>query len=390
MTFRGWVRLSMLAALAGACSSRTDSDSETHFVCSANEECRAKFGDGYGCVESSCERVVRTSSHADASVEPPSDSTISPLAPRDARTDGSQCAAVRFAGELIAQNVYVLLDESLDMGNLVSGSIGSWWTGAVDGIERFVFSSNAESVNMALKYFPVGISPDACIASRFEQPDVPFVTLPGTGGAIINSIGSRVTFGLASTGPALKAGIAHAKSTSQGTAGQEFKVVLITSGPPLDCDPKSSSELADLAASGLAATPPIRTYVIALDDSAAVFDPVAAAGGTNRAIAVTGGDVASAVHDAIVSIVTGVRCDISLPPMPDGGALDPALIQLSYGLLDGGAAPITRVDGVSDCATLTRDGWYFDDSGASKRAVLCPDLCDHPRSRRLDVLLGCR
>src|SRR6185436_18250238 len=114
------------------------SDSETHFACRADDECRTKLGDGYGCIENVCEKVPMTTAEAScdaascgAPVTDGSNDSPGFLTPVPRPTqDGSQCTQVAYAGERIAQNVYVLLDESLGMSEAIPGKTETWWEAA--------------------------------------------------------------------------------------------------------------------------------------------------------------------------------------------------------------------------------------------------------------------
>jgi hypothetical protein len=125
------------------------------------------------------------------------------------------------------------------------------------------------------------------------------------------------------------------------------------------------------------------TFVIALGDASSLFDPVAAAGGTNSAFAITGGNVRRAVADAL-AIIAGVRvpCTFDITQVvPAGITFDPSLVSVAFDIPNRDPSPVTRVQNAADCANHDRDGWYFD--GAAKQVVICPDLCNLPRAHLL-------
>ena len=426
MTFRGWALLSMLVSVAACTSKSGGSDSETHFVCSIDDECRAKFGEGYGCVEHSCGKVVRLSGFAcdagttipcagpgnctgtrvcgapgqcvcdtppaDAAIEASADASVGVLPPLNPglNWDSGGCTRQRYAVELIAQNLYVTLDQSLFMADVVPGSSSTWWQGAVAGIQAFSTSPIAEPARIAVQYFPLA-SPDSCTAA-YDQPDVDFTDAFTSAAAIAASLSAHSPVsGLPSQGPALIGAIDHTKAITQPT--QLAKVVLITKSAPSQCEPRNPADLAALAASGFAGSPSVATYVIGLDMSPLVYGPVATAGGTKQVLSIMGGDVQQQVRDAF-DVVMGfdgtTGCELQFRGPGNGGGFDPSLLELSYEVGDGGSSVVTRVAGPSECAGLTRDGWYVDNPSAPTKVVLCPDLCAHPPSFNRDIVYGCR
>jgi hypothetical protein len=302
--------------------------------------------------------------------------------------DGSQCTQITYAGERIAHNVYVLLDESLGMSDAIPGKTETWWEAASGGVEDFVRSAIAP--DLAIQYFPLGSAPASCVAP-YDQPDVDF-SPAGNSQAHITSLRAQTPHGLSSPGPALKGGIDHLRALSVGRGTELWSVVLIAKGAPAECDPMTVTEMAVLAAAGAAGSPPVRTYVIALGAGSS-FDEVAVAGGTNQAISITGGDVFQQVRDAF-DVVLGFGgmpgCELSLPPSGlSVETIDPSLIKVYYEGAGGLAMILTRVADAGACAGVYRNGWYFDDPSAPTKIVFCPDLCAHPPGYDRGILYGC-
>jgi hypothetical protein len=133
----------------------------------------------------------------------------------------------------------------------------------------------------------------------------------------------------------------------------------------------------------------VSTYVIAVGDAAPLFDPVAAAGGTTSAFAITGGNVRKAVSEALASIVTyqpPCAVDVNQLGLPRS-TKDTSLVTVAFEYDDGGAKDVTRVQSAADCPNHARDGWYVNESKG--QVVLCPDLCAHPRAN-IRFEYGCR
>lgn len=380
--------------LAVACTTGgTGRDSETHFVCRADDECRTKFGSGYGCVEQTCEKTVRGSGFAcdagpcvTAVADAATDATKEAqgvLNPTPRPPDAGNCTRVTLVGELLRQNLFVVLDQSISMADPVPSSSGTWWEGAVAGIQDFSTSLIAAPAHIAIQYFPLGSSPAESCTAAYDQPDVDFADTPTNPDVLAASLSAHSPGGLPAQGPALSAAIDHTRAITQPT--QLAKVVLITKSAPSQCEPMTPSGLATVAASGLAGSPSVATYVMGLDMSPLVYGPVVTAGGTNNVLSVTEGDVRRQVRDAFDVVMgfeatSGPQCEIDISGLDGGHPTDPSLVDIFYELDRGMISEVTLVRSASECAGLDRDGWYFDDPTAPKKAILCPEQCAHPRS----------
>jgi hypothetical protein len=102
--------------------------------------------------------------------------------------------------------------------------------------------------------------------------------------------------------------------------------------------------------------------------------PVAEAGQTEGAFRITGGDVVSAISDAIYDCVYSVTadqaCTAGLLPVADGTTpfdWSRTIVAVS-GLL------LPQVAGADSCDS-TRGGWYYDDPAAPTQISLCSCSC---------------
>jgi hypothetical protein len=384
---------SALALLAVGCASKSGYDSETHFFCRADVDCRNRFGDEYGCVASACKKVVlREAATQNPRAETPVDAGGDApgfLDPLVRRPDANDCFEMTVRPELIHHNIYVLLDNSLAMRSTIPGGTDTWAKSVADGIEGFVEGSYSEAVSMAIQAFPLGSAPDSCTAP-YDQPAVELTRLPTNATSITSWLTSLPPpEGVAPTGPALQGGIAYLKAAGSPQSVDFYSVVLIASDSPAGCEPGPQGDMQALAAAGFGGTPRVSTYVIALGGVAISFDFIAAAGGTGQATPVVNGDVRRQVKDAFEGIMgAGVRCEINLPVGITTGRVDAARLDLSFDVVDG-STPITRVGQASDCGSLDRDGWYVDSETAPTKILMCPELCAHPPSRYYHVRYGC-
>jgi len=120
----------------------------------------------------------------------------------------------------------------------------------------------------------------------------------------------------------------------------------------------------------------IRTYVLGVGPLLDNLDQIAAAGGTERAYLVQGGDVGAEVLTALNRIrgAAAIPCDLALPEPPLGQSLALDAVNLEYAGDDCQVTPFSAVQGAAACGT--EDGWYYDDPSAPQRIQLCPRSCE--------------
>jgi hypothetical protein len=70
-----------------------------------------------------------------------------------------------------------------------------------------------------------------------------------------------------------------------------------------------------------------------------------------------------------------LSCEFDIPT-PDGGMLDPTLVNVSVASPTG-ATGLVKVSGPTGC---TSGGWYYDDETAPTKVLLCPSSCDAAQS----------
>jgi hypothetical protein len=83
-------------------------------------------------------------------------------------------------------------------------------------------------------------------------------------------------------------------------------------------------------------------------------------------------------------------CDYAIPPI-DGGALDPALVNVAY--TKGGTQDqvvIPKATGGLPCAG---EGWVYDDQAHPSKVILCDGTCStlqRDRMAAIEIVFGCR
>jgi hypothetical protein len=246
-------------------------------------------------------------------------------------------------------------------------------------------------LEIGIQFFPLGTAP--CQAD-YATPEVELMPL-ATGAAVINAaIAAHSPSGLAATGPALESAIAHMKAVAPTHPNEVLSVSLVTESRPADCQPSAIADLATIAASGMAADPRVRTFVIALGEASTLFDPVARAGGTSASIVVPSDNISSGVNDALSKVFFPQEyCAYDIASLvPPGATLDPNLVSVSFprGLPDGGTIEAPLIQNPSDCASaaIQRNGWSVHPFVADT-IVLCGWSCMH-FSADVRIAYGCR
>lgn len=100
-----------------------------------------------------------------------------------------------------------------------------------------------------------------------------------------------------------------------------------------------------------------------------------------------------AVATAVVRTAR-VACELTLPK-PDGGVVDPGLVNVR--VTDGLKPPLTvpKVTDVAACGS--GEGWYYDAATPPTKVTLCPTSCENAQAKpgpgvnipKVEVLLGC-
>ena len=332
-------------AACTSCSGDSGSGSESNFLCTTDADCPRG-----ACVNKICDPdAVPASSMLDASdaTEPPDEASSSggtgggtggtsgaggaPDAggagaggDGDAATSpdsGTDASPVLSCGSGPTA-LYLMVDRSITMVDLVGSSSTSIWDATTSGIISFLQSPLSTGLDAAIQYFPL---PDPCNPATYATPDVPFGALPGNETAITTSISDNDPAIQPVVGKAvsesLQSAISYSK-TSASSSGDEVAVVLITNGYPSSPCNAAMAEVARIAQDGFTTAPAVRTYVIGIREMPLwQYDQVTMAGGTGPAFLISTpnpGELTAAVTDALVRIV-GRACEPCTVPIDCAG-----------------------------------------------------------------------
>jgi hypothetical protein len=244
---------------------------------------------------------------------------------------------------------------------------------------------------------------DSCEGGAYATPAVEVAALPGAANALVASLDAHVLSGATPTSAALGGAISHAQAIARTRPGHRGVVLLATDGVPDECPPYDAQGIASIAASGLASTTSIATFVIGVfapaDAQAAhqTLDAIAAAGGTKQSFVISSGqDVGQAFLAALGSVRTSaLSCEFKVPQAAAGQSLDYFKVNVQF---TSGAGRIVTIGNVHDKAACDarQGGWYYDvdpATGMPQTISICDASCaplQGDAAGRVDVLLGCK
>jgi hypothetical protein len=283
------------------------------------------------------------------------------------------------------------------MVDLSSSMAGSKWDAAKAGLDIFLNDPEAAGIDVAVSFFPR--PPDAipaCDQMAYKEPVVPFDLLPDNADPILAELEVRTPDAFNSPMyPALGGAILKCIDVVTANPDDVAAVLLVTDGRPegpaptcSGVDPEDPTNVAALAAAGLAFDPPIATFVIGLPGvDLTSANEIAAGGGTDEAIYVGTTDTATQFAEALAKVRgKALACRYDLP----SGVLD-GTVGLGYvnvALTPGGGME-TVLPHNPDC---DGPGWKFDDPANPTSIVLCDASCglieDDPIAS-IEIVLGC-
>ena len=333
------------------------------------------------------------------------------------------CAAAKSKGEQLPLDIYIMLDQSGSMSEMVSGG-GTKWTAVTTALKTFV-AQPSTGVSVGIQYFGVkaagGCTPtcntnadcgasgpclvgiclgcagggggDSCNAADYAKPEVEIGLLPGNAAPITTSIGMHSPTTGTPTSAALQGAVDHAKTWASAHAGHATIVVFATDGDPSSCD-TNLTNIDAIAAAAANGTPKVLTFVIGVGSSLGNLNGIAAAGGTMQAFIVdTNQNVNQQFLDALNKIRgTALGCTYKIP-LPESGTPDYGTVNVQYVPGNGMAAQvIPQVANKAACPT-TGNAWYYDNPNAPTQIVLCQASCTAITADthgEVDVLTGCK
>lgn len=327
--------------------------------------------------------------------------------------DGSGCVGQAYEGEYIPLDIYIMFDQSGSMCNCVDpvfdmigrpcpdAECNSTRMDAVrEAASLFMEDPESRGIGVGLGYFgkqTIGMA--SCDEADYVEVAVEIGLLPEHAEQMMSSLDGIEPTGETPTGAAIRGACQYTQGWKQDNPGHETVILLLTDGrpeAPVTCRDGAGpccptiDDAVEAATTCLEGDPGIKTYVLGVGPMLDNLDNIAAAGGTERAYLVEGGDVANQVLEAL-RIIRGdaIPCTMGLPQPPSGQDLAYDEVNITYASSECEATYYSYVETVDACAD--EGGWYYDDPTAPQKIQLCPTSCDQVSAPggKLVFTVGC-
>lgn len=319
------------------------------------------------------------------------------------------CVDTAFQSEPMPVDLFIMMDRSESMKELVAGATYTRWEGIKAAVAQFVTDPDVldRRIRMGINFFSHtgGFTPKIdCNIVNYADPGtlgVPMDFVDINGDEILAAIEALQPGGQTPTMPALQGALQYAASfnASQGS-GRAQVVVLVTDGLPTQCqDTLSIPEIAGVAETAYMPPPEtnlpqIRTFIVGIGPALSNLDQIAAKGGTDKAFHIEQGDAAAQFVDALKNItLSELSCEFEIPKPPNSDELlDLKKVRMMY-WPDGAGTPnveeIPYLESYSGCFGSSSGGWYYDNPEAPTAILVCPCTCTRLRTGYVDVQYGC-
>jgi hypothetical protein len=321
-----------------------------------------------------------------------------PTSPDSGNGNGN-CGVVQKPEEIIVYSpvgLFIMQDRS---GSMVTGfpppASPDGWKNSSAAVSAFVSDPSSSGLSVGLGSFPPMTGNTDCGGGTdCGTPIVPIAPLPANAQPMISGMQTATPnnpIALTPTECGLRGMVSQCK-TYTGATKIQCVGVLVTDGTPTQCD-GDANNLAKILSDGAALG--IKTFVIGLPGSnLQALDALAAAGGTAKAIDVSGGAAAFiAALNGIrskISVGTALECQWKIPPPQDGQVFDPAKVNVAF-TPKGGMVQEFGYVAQADCARAA-NAWYFDDPAKPTQVFVCPTTCDTLKASsgaEVNVSFGC-
>jgi len=241
------------------------------------------------------------------------------------------------------------------------------------------------------------VEESSCETTDYSTPEVPLAALPENESALVTAIAAKAPDGDTPTAPALTGAIDYAAAWASSHPDRTVVVVLATDGIPTACDPTDAAGIGAVAASALAASPSVPTFVIGIIsevEGQVLLDEVAAAGGTEQAFLLDPQslDLGQAFRTALDEIRgSALSCEYLIPEPSGNVALDLGRVNLEH-TPDGGVAQTIPYVG-SQASCTAEGGWYYNVDpavGDPTSILVCASTCERfGQGGAVEIRVGC-
>jgi hypothetical protein len=305
------------------------------------------------------------------------------------------CVGVGSEAETVPADLYILMDRSVSMAQMLPDGSGTRWDAVRDAIEAFVDAASDDDINVGIGFYGrTGGDDDQldCDTDWYATPRVAMGPIDEVGSDLVSAIDDVNPGGYTPTAPALTGALRYAAEWSEEHTGRAMFVVLVSDGYPTQCSTLDISAIADIAEAAHRMEPYVRTYVVGVAADANL-NSIALGGGTNEAFLVDEGNITEDFVDALRNVSTKqLACEYQIPPPPSGSQnVNFNEVQVVYTTGNGASSEeIPRVGRLEDCARAQNGGWYYDDPADPKQIRVCPCTCSRFQAGSVDIRLGCK
>jgi von Willebrand factor type A domain len=297
------------------------------------------------------------------------------------------CTGELYVGETIPLDIYVMFDQSGSMLNQEQGGV-TRMDAVRNAVDAFLHDPQSAGMGVGIGYFGYEqIGQTTCDQVDYANPDVTVGVLPDNAQAIVDSLAGRQPTGETPSGAAIRGACSYAKAWKLAHPGHETVILLVTDGKPeapVTCNNGSGPCCPTLPDAVAAATdclngkPGLKTYVLGVGPLLDNLGQIAAAGGTDKAYLVSGGDVTSQVLAALNAIraAASIPCELQIPPPPSGQTLNLDKVNVVYTTNTCQTQVVSYRDSQASCDN-TSGGWFFDNASAPQKVLLCGKTCDN-------------
>jgi len=333
----------------------------------------------------------------DGGVGPGTDSVGSGFNPSSGAggSEGDECATSEADATLIPVNMFIAVDKSGSMDD------DNKWNDAKSAFTDFFLSDDADSLNVALRFWPDGggcPAPEncSCNTASYAVPHVELGSLAETTHEVdlVDEFNDNSPGGYTPMSAALAGATSWAQNHQVANEGKEKTVViLLTDGEPTACDTEITN-IATIAGDAFNQDE-ILTFAVGLAGSFQdQMNAIAQAGGTDTGIFINSGDTEAELLAALKAIQeSAVACTFAMPESDDPNqVVDPSRVNVTYTPGGGGEAQtLPQVDGPESCAEHG-GGWYYDDPDNPAIIELCDETCNEVQldeNAAIRIVLGC-
>lgn len=299
------------------------------------------------------------------------------------------CADMEVTPTLVDVSMFIAVDKSGSM------SEAGKWSAAHGAFTSFFTNPAADSLNVALGFWPFAMCSDAlCSVAGCAVPTVPLGSLADTQHEITLVAAFTITGpgGATPMSAALGGATQWAVQRQLQEQGRErVVVVFLTDGEPTACDLTLNGITQHAAAAHAQAG--VLTFAVGLQGSfEGTLNAIAQAGQTEQGFFIGSGDVQGELLAALEAIRDSVMaCSYAMPESDDPQhPIDPALVNVSHTPGGGSPATIPQVAGEQACGP--GGGWYYDNPADPQSITLCDATCDGVQgdpAAQIKIVLGC-